>query len=381
VLEVPLSVPEIGPDEIAAVTAVLERRWLTMGPETESFEREFAALVGAEHATAVSNCTTALHLALLAVGVKPGEEVLVPTLSFVATANAVRYCGATPVFVESASENDLNLCLEDAAKKITPKTRGIIAVHHSGYAADLMALRAFAKAHGLFYIEDAAQSAGAARDGIPCGASGDLACFSFYSTKNATTAEGGMVTTRNAELAAKVKLLRSHGMTASVVDRDRGKAFGYDVVALGYNYRIDELRAALGRVQLRKLLDGNRRRGEWTARYRRGLTGVPGLVMPFAGAPGESAHHLFPVLLPEGTDRVAFAAELRARGIQSSVHYTPIHLMTYYRETQGTKEGMLPRTEAISRRELTLPLYPSLTEEQVDHVIEVVRGGLGAGRS
>jgi dTDP-4-amino-4,6-dideoxygalactose transaminase len=373
VLDVPLSVPEIGPDEIAAVTAVLERRWLTMGNETESFEREFASLVGVEHAIAVSNCTTALHLALLAVDLRPGDEVLVPTLSFVATANAVRYCDALPVFVESASENDLNFSLEDAARKVTSKTRGIIAVHHSGYAADLSGLRAFAEARRLFYIEDAAQSAGAARDGVRCGASGDLACFSFYSTKNATTAEGGMVTTRSAELAAKVKLLRSHGMTASVLDRDKGKAFGYDVVALGYNYRIDELRAALGRVQLRKLLDGNRRRGEWSRRYRRGLSGIRGLVLPFDGAPGESAHHLFPILLPEGTDRVAFAADLRSRGIQSSVHYTPIHLMTYYRQTLGTKEGQLPRTEAIAKRELTLPLYPSLTEAQVDHVIAEVR--------
>lgn len=372
VLDVPLSVPEIGPEEIAAVTRVLERRWLTMGEETEAFEREFAAIVGVPHAVAVSNCTTALHLALLAAGCRPGDEILVPTLSFVATANAVRYCGATPVFVESASEVDLNLCLEDATRKIGPRTRGIIAVHHSGYAADLDGLRALADERGLFYIEDAAQAAGAARGGTSCGASGDLACFSFYSTKNATTAEGGMVTARRADLADRVKRLRSHGMTASVVDRDRGKVFGYDVVELGYNYRMDEIRAALGRVQLGRLAAGNRRRGEWTRRYRSALSKIPGLVLPFANAPGESAYHLFPVLLPEPVDRVALAGDLRAHGIQSSVHYTPIHLMTDYRKTMGTGEGLLPRTEAIARRELTLPLYPSLTAEQVDHVTEVL---------
>jgi dTDP-4-amino-4,6-dideoxygalactose transaminase len=373
-IRIPLAIPDVGAEEIAAVTRVLERQWLTMGEETLSFEAEFAELVGAKHALAVANCTAGLHLALDALGVGPGDEVLVPSLSFVATANAVRYCGGTPVFVDLPSENDLNLSLEDAASRITPATRGIVAVHHSGHPADLTGLRALADQRGLFYVEDAAQAVGASRDGIRCGASGDIACFSFYSTKNATTGEGGMVTTGDDSLVARLRLLRSHGMTASVLDRDRGKVFGYDVVALGYNYRIDELRAALGRVQLRKLPAANARRGEIVARYRRGLAGVSGLVLPFADVPGRSAHHLMPVLIPEGRDRNEVALALRERGIQTSVHYRPIHLMTAYIEALGTGEGDLPMTERVAARELTLPLYPGLTDDMVDEVIAAVDG-------
>jgi dTDP-4-amino-4,6-dideoxygalactose transaminase len=299
---------------------------------------------------------------MVALGVGPGDEVLVPSLSFVATANAVRYCGGTPVFVEIRSPDDLTLCLDDAARKVT---------------CDLRGLRAFADRSGIFYVEDAAQSAGASRDGVACGASGDLACFSFYSTKNATTAEGGMVTAQRDDLADRIRRLRSHGMTATVLERDRGEKFGYDVVALGYNYRIDEIRAAIGRVQIRRLPASNERRRELTARYVGKLDAVPGLSVPFRAAPGRSAHHLMPVLLPPGTDRSRVAAAMRARGVQTSVHYRPIHQLTYYRETQGTGDGLLPRTEEIAARELTLPLYAALTEAQQDHVVGSLAQALG----
>lgn len=371
-IRIPLAIPDVGADEIAAVTRVLERQWLTMGEETIAFENEFAELVGARHALAVSNCTAALHLAMDAFGVSEGDEVLVPSLSFVATANAVRYCGGTPVFVDLPGEGDLNLSLEDAAAKITPRTKGIVAVHHSGHPADLTGLRALADDRGLFYVEDAAQAIGASRDGITCGTSGDVACFSFYSTKNATTAEGGMITTNDPALHERMRLLRSHGMTASVLDRDRGKVFGYDVVAVGYNYRIDELRAAIGRVQLGKLPKARERRAAIVSRYREGLSTIPGLGLPFADVPGDSAHHLMPVLVPEGRDRNEVAQALRERGIQTSVHYRPIHLMTVYLDELDTKAGDLPVTEAVAARELTLPLYPGLTDAMVDEVIAAV---------
>jgi dTDP-4-amino-4,6-dideoxygalactose transaminase len=375
-IRIPLSIPDIGEEEVEAVSRVLRRRWLTMGEETGAFEDEFARFIEVEHAVALSNCTVALHLALLALGLREGDEVIVPSLSFVATANAVRYCRAAPVFADIRSEDDPNLDPADVAGRLSPRTKGIVAVHYAGYAADMAALRHVAESRGLFLVEDAAQAAGAAGPGFRCGAAGDAACFSFYSTKNATTGEGGMLTTSNGRLAERVRLLRSHGMTATVVERDRGEKFGYDVVDLGYNYRIDEMRAAIGRVQLRRLRENNLRRRHLTARYHDALAGVDGVDLPFRGARGESAHHLLPVLLPVGVDREGVAAAMRKRGVQSSVHYRPIHLMRYYRGAQGTGEGLLPRTEAYAARELTLPLFGTMTEQQVDEVVAALRSSL-----
>ena len=374
-MNVPLAIPDIGEEEIDAVVAVLRRKWLTMGQETSAFEEEFASFVGAPHAIAVSNCTTALHLALLAFDVGPGDEVLVPSLSFVATANAVRYCGGTPVFVDVASKDDWNLSVEDAASKITPKTRGIVAVHYAGYPADVTALRSLCDERGLFFVEDAAQGIGASRDGVSCGAAGDVACFSFYSTKNATTGEGGMVTALQDDVAAKIRSLRSHGMTASVLERDTGAKFGYDVVGLGYNYRIDEMRAALGRVQLRRVTGYNERRRELTTRYREGLADLGSLSLPFANAAGTSCHHLMPTVLADGIDRNDVASAMRERGVQTSVHYRPIHQMTAYEGALPTP--VAPLTEAIAAQELTLPLYPTMSDEQHAYVMEMLHDVLG----
>jgi dTDP-4-amino-4,6-dideoxygalactose transaminase len=367
---IPLSIPEIGEEEIEAVAAVIRRRWLTMGNETAAFEKEFALMTEAASAIAVSNCTVALHLALLAVGVKPGDEVIVPSLTFVATANAVLYCGATPVFADIRGAHDLNIDPADVKAKITDRTRCVVAVHHSGYSADMPLLRKICDEAGIFLLEDAAQAAGAGGDGWRCGSSGDIGCFSLYSTKNITTGEGGMITTNNPELSDRMMLLRSHGMTASVLDRDSGKKFGYDVVDLGYNYRMDELRAAIGRVQLGRLDAANRRRHELTRMYHERLIEFPDLALPFLDAGGQPSCHLLPVILPARLDRNTVAETMRDRGIQTSVHYKPIHLMTYYREVRGCVEGTLPITEDVASRELTLPLFATMTDEQVGLVCD-----------
>lgn len=369
---IPLSIPEIGEEEVEAVAAVIRRRWLTMGEETAAFEEEFAEMAGAKSAIAVSNCTVALHLALLAVGVKPGDEVIVPSLTFVATANAVLYCGATPVFADIRGAHDLNIDPADVKAKITDRTRCVVAVHHSGYSADMPLLRKICDESGIFLLEDAAQAAGAGGDGWRCGSSGDIGCFSLYSTKNITTGEGGMITTNNPELSDRMMLLRSHGMTASVLDRDSGKKFGYDVVDLGYNYRIDELRAAIGRVQLGRLDAANRRRRELTLRYHRRLARFPELSLPFLGASGQPSCHLLPVILPPRLERNAVAESMRDRGVQTSVHYKPVHLMSYYLETQGCGDGMLPITEDVAARELTLPLFATMSDMQVDFVCDTL---------
>lgn len=369
---IPLSVPDIGEEEIDAVATVIRRRWLTMGEETANFESEFADFVDAKHAVAVSNCTVALHLALLAMDVKAGDEVIVPSLSFAATANAVLYCGAAPVFADICGPHSLNIDPEDVRSKITEKTRGIIPVHHSGYSADMTAIRQISQEHGLFVIEDAAQAAGSSGPAGTCGSVGDASCFSFYSTKNMTTAEGGMLTTNSDEIAEKARLLRSHAITASVLERDTGKKFGYDIIDLGYNYRMDEIRASIGRVQLRRLKAGNERRAELTGLYHQRLGESGSYDLPFVATDGTSSCHLLPVLLPPGIDRDGIANAMRERKIQTSVHYKPIHLLDYYRRVHGTTENSLPRTEQAAGRELTMPLFASMSDAQVDRVCSVL---------
>ena len=376
---IPLADVDLGPDEEAAVLAVLRRRWLSMGEVTAAFEAEFATLTGTPYALAVTNCTAALHLAGLALGWGPGDEVIVPSLTFVATANAVRYCGATPVFADVTGLDDFNLSAEDVAARITPRTRAIIVVHYAGHAADMPALLALAAHHGLDVVEDVAHAPGASLDGRALGTWGRVGCFSFFANKNMTTGEGGMVTTADDELAARLRLLRSHGMTSLTWDRHRGHAFSYDVVAPGYNYRLDEVRAAIGRVQLGKLAAANERRRALDKLYRALLPAAAAdLGLPFGAARGVAACHLRPVLLPVGADRPRFMAAMKARGIQTSIHYPPVHLFSYYRDLGNG--AALPITEAIGAREVTLPLFPAMTPADVETVVAAVAEALAEAR-
>lgn len=385
VWRIPLADVDLGPEEEAAVLDVLRRGWLSMGEVTAEFEAEFAALTGARHALAVTNCTAALHLAGLALGWEPGDEVIVPSLTFVATANAVRYTGATPIFADIISESDFSLSAEDVAERITPRTKAIIVVHYAGHAADMPTIMALAERHGLAVVEDVAHAPGADLDGRATGTWGDIGCFSFFANKNMTTGEGGMVTTNDDELAARLRLLRSHGMTSLTWDRHKGHAWSYDVVAPGYNYRIDEVRAAIGRVQLAKVTAANQRRRALDALYRELLPAVvPELGVPYATTRGTPACHLRPVLLPEGADRRRFMDEMKARGIQTSIHYPPIHRFSYYQDMTGG--ATLPLTELVGAREVTLPLYPALTTADVESVVAAVAEALdaasdGVGRS
>jgi len=374
---IPLADVDLGPEEEAAVLDVLRRGWLSMGEVTAAFEAEFAALTGARHALAVTNCTAALHLAGLALGWGPGDEVIVPSLTFVATANAVRYTGATPVFADITGESDFSLSAQDAAERITPRTKAIIVVHYAGHAADMGAILALAERHGLAVVEDVAHAPGADLDGRALGTWGNIGCFSFFANKNMTTGEGGMVTTDDDELAARLRLLRSHGMTSLTWDRHKGHAWSYDVVAPGYNYRIDEVRAAIGRVQLAKVTAANKRRRALDALYRELLPAVvPELGVPYAATRGTPACHLRPVLLPSGADRRRFMDEMKARGIQTSIHYPPIHRFSYYRDAAGA--ATLPLTDLVGEREVTLPLYPALTTADVESVAAAVAEALDA---
>jgi dTDP-4-amino-4,6-dideoxygalactose transaminase len=374
--QVPLADVVLGSEEIEAVTQVLKSGWLSMGPKTEEFEQRFAQFLGIKHAIAVANGTAALHLACEASGLKEGDEVLCPALSFVATANAILYTGARPVFIDITGPHDLNLSVADAATKVTDLTRAIMVVHYGGYPCDLDGVRGLAAKYGLKIIEDCAHAPGAvyhSQEGPRMvGTLGDAGCFSFFANKNLTTGEGGMVITNNDQLAEKMRILRSHGMTTLTWDRHRGHSFSYDVVSRGYNYRLDEMRAALGIVQLRKVKAGNIKRREIILTYREKLKNVQFIEIPFLGVPEGSTHHLFPVLLRDGARRADFMARLAGQGIQTSIHYPPIHRFSSYLSILPF-DHRLPVTEEVCSREVTLPLFPHMSEDQLSQVIQAVK--------
>lgn len=375
--KIPLFDLDYGPEEEQAVLDVLRSRWLTLGEVTQRFETAFAESCGVKHAVAVSNGTVALHLACLGADIGPGDEVIVPALTFVATAACVRYVGATPIFADVTSPGDLTLSAESVEALSTPRTRAIIVMHYAGYACDMDAFYALAEKHNLKLIEDAAHAPGAERDGRRAGSWGNVAAFSFFSNKNLATGEGGMLTTDDDEVAAKLRRLRSHGMTTLTWDRHRGHAWSYDVTDLGYNYRPSEVLSALGLVQLSKLEASNQRRRELTTVYHELLAElVPQVGLPFAGKQAGAACHILPVLLPEGTHRPDFMDAMKTRGIQTSIHYPPIPEFSAYRATSGGMDG-LPVTRAVSKREVTLPLYARMSLDDVRVVVQSVQESLG----
>ncbi len=372
---IPLADVDFDHEELEAVEAVLRSKWLTMGEITQQFERDFSEFTAIEHSVAVSNCTAGLHLAMVVLGVGEGDEVIVPSLSFVATANAVRYTGATPVFADIGGSEDLDISVVSIESRITPRTKVIMVMHYGGYACDMEAIVGLARERGLFVVEDAAHAAGSSLKGRHLGGWGDIGCFSFFPNKNMTTAEGGIAATNDEELAHKMRLLRSHGMTTITWDRHKGHAWSYDVVELGYNYRIDEIRSALGVAQLKKLRKNNMIRRLLTEEYWRVLgEEVPAVRLPFWRHRGESACHLMAVLLPEGTDRTMVMERMKQRGIQTSIHYPPIHQFSYYQRQGGGQS--LEITENVAKCELTLPLFPGMEAADVREVVDGLREAL-----
>ena len=382
--KIPLTDLKLGKEEVAAVAAVLRSGWLSMGPKTAEFEQRLQEFLGVKHAFAVANGTAALHLACESLGLKEGDEVLCPALTFVATANAILYTGARPVFIDINGPHDLNLSVADAAAKVTERTRAIMVLHYGGYPCDLDGVRALAAKYNLKIIEDCAHAPGAvypSPDGPQMvGTIGDVGCFSFFANKNMTTGEGGMVVTGDAGLAEKIRIRRSHGMTTLTWDRHKGHSFSYDVVARGYNYRLDEMRAALGLMQLQKLKERNNQRRRLTSAYHERLRDLPQLELPFLQAPTGSAYHLLPILLKGRIKRPEFMASLAKQGIQSSVHYPPIHCFSHYRQMWPPLfQHNLPITEEVASREVSLPLYPTMSMAQLKHVVKSIGSFLAPG--
>lgn len=363
--KIPLSDLDYGFEEQAAVARVLQSKWLTMGEEVERFEKEFAEHLGVSHAVAVTNGSAALHLALQALGIGPGDEIIQPAINFVAAGNMTIACGAKPVFADIANLGEPTIDPEDVEKLITPFTKAIVVMHYGGYLCRMAEIKEICRTRGIAIVEDACHAVGAQT----VGNMSDIACFSFFSNKNLAVGEGGMVTTNSDELAQKVRLLRSHGMTTLTWDRFRGHASTYDVAMHGYNYRLDEMRAALGRVQLAKLDKGNARRKKLVELYRQKLSGLTGWIIPFNGYTGGSAYHLMVALAPDESERSRVMAALTNARIQCSLHYPCIPDFTAFK---AFRQGSLQKSRAFAKRAITLPLYPGMSEEQVEEICAVL---------
>jgi dTDP-4-amino-4,6-dideoxygalactose transaminase len=367
---VPLSDLVVDETLLAAAHDAVASGWWSMGPRVAEFEQAFAESTGAGQAIAVSSGTSALHLALVALGLGPGEEAVLPSLNFVAAANTIAHTGATPVFCDVRGPRDLNLDPEDLEAAISPATRALVVLHYGGHPCDMAAVLDVAERHGLVVIEDAAHAPGATWQGRSCGTIGRVGCFSFFSNKNMPIGEGGMIVTDDDELAARIRLLRSHGMTTLTWDRHRGHASSYDVVETGFNFRLDEIRAAIGLVQLGRLAAENEARASVVDRYRARLSGQMGIVVPFDGLDGNvPSNHLAVIVVPEGRGDDVRAA-LRAERIQTSMHYPPIHRFTAYADRGRRRE--LPVTDDLADRLITLPLYGHLSDAEVDLVADAV---------
>jgi dTDP-4-amino-4,6-dideoxygalactose transaminase len=361
-----LAAPVLGEPEKRALAEVIDSQWLTMGERVRRFEQVFADLHEVEDAVAVNSGTAALQVCLATFDIGPGMEVLVPSMSFVATAAAVVHLGATPVFVDVESVERPHMSIDDARRRITERTRAVMIMHYGGFQMDTAAWRALADDHGLLLFEDAAHVAGL----VGTGSVSDAAAFSFFTNKNLTTAEGGMVVVRDADRRQRARLLRTHGMTANSLDRSRGRAVGYDVVECGHNFRMDELRGALGLAQIERLVGWNQVRRELMAHYRPELhRRAPQVRVPFAPEHRTSGH-IMAVLLPDGCDRTAVMGAMRAAGVQTSVHYPPIHQFDYYRRSHGRIS--LPNSERFGERQLTLPLHPALNAGDVERVVSAL---------
>lgn len=358
-------------DDVEAVAAVLRSDWLTCGPKVGEFERAVAGVVGAREAVAVSSGTAALHAAVFALGVGPGDEVIVPPMTFAATANCVVYQGGTPVFADVEPDT---LLLDPAAvaRRITPRTKAIIAVDYAGQPCRYDELRGLAERHGLALVADGCHALGASYKGKPVGSLARITAFSFHPVKHVATGEGGMATTDDAELANRMRLFRNHGVTTDHRQREAAGSWFYEMTDLGYNYRITDIQCALGVSQLRKLPAWLERRRQIAARYDAAFAATPG-VRPLAVRPDAGhAYHLYVIRLTGGDRGRAFAA-LRAAGIGANVHYIPVHLHPYYRRRFGTGPGLCPVAESAYEQIVSLPMFPRMTDADVDRVVRAVR--------
>ena len=362
----------IDDDDVAAVVEVLRSDWLTTGPKVEEFERALAAFTGAAHAVVIANGTAALHAAMAALGIGPGDEVIVPAITFVATANCVVYQGGTPVFADIEPDT-LLIDPADVERRITPRTKAIIAVDYAGQPCDYRALRALAQKHGIALVADACHALGGSRDGTPVGALADLSTFSFHPVKPIATGEGGAIVTDDGGLAAKMRVFRGHGIVSDFRQREKLGSWAYEMTSLGFNYRLSDIQCALGITQLRKLPRWIARRQEIARRYDEAFRNHAA-VEPLASRGGVShGYHLYVVRVRPPLDRAGMFSALRAEGILVNVHYSPVYLHPFYRERFGFSPGLCPNAEAGYAQILSLPIFPTMSDRDADDVIAAIR--------
>jgi dTDP-4-amino-4,6-dideoxygalactose transaminase len=377
----PYNLPDISDSEIEAVVEALKSGWLAPGPRVKAFEEEFAKLAGTKHAIALDSATAGMHVALVAMDIGPGDEVITTPTTFAASVNVIIHAGAIPVLADIRIDD---YCIDPEAveRAITARTKAILPVHHGGSACRMAEILAIARKHDLRIVEDAAHGLGTHIDGRHIGAVGDATVFSFYPTKNVTSGRGGMLTTNDDELAARCRLLSLHGMSNDAWDRytERG-SWAYQVRAAGYNYTMSDFQAALGHAQFRRLDEFQRRRTEIAAEFNGRLAALPELVLPIERDGSTHAWHLYVVRLrPDALtiDRDQFIIEMKERGIGTSVHFIPIHHHPYYRETYGWAPGDFPAADEAFKTMVSLPLYTRMDEGAVDRVVtaveDIVRG-------
>lgn len=364
--KIPLFQLNFGEEEIQAVSNTIRSKWISTGPRCEELEQLFVEMLDVKYAVSLSNCTDALHLACLLCELQPGDEVLCPSLTFAASVNCIRYVGATPIFCDIVGLDHINIDPADIKKKITSKTKAIIVVHMAGFPARMDEIMSIAAEYNLKVIEDACHGPLSEYRGKKLGTIGDIGTFSFFSNKNISTGEGGMLITNNEKMATTARSLRSHGMTTMSYQRAQGHATAYDIIDLGYNFRMDDIRASIGCIQMKKLQVDLEKRIHVRSKYIEELSKVKGLIIPFVNNSEFVSNYIMPIVLTNSTKekRDEVRDKLHSAGIQTSVHYPAVHHFSIYKKYTA----ILPKTEYVTDNEITLPMYADLTNEQIEYI-------------
>jgi dTDP-4-amino-4,6-dideoxygalactose transaminase len=365
--KIPLFQLNFGEEEITAATETIRSKWISTGPCCDELEAIFENMLNVNYALSVSNCTGALHLACIACGITEGDEVICPSLTFAASVNCIKYVGATPVFCDIKSIEDINIDPHKIEKLITNKTKAIVVVHMAGFPAEMNSIMAIAKKYNLKVIEDACHGPLSEYKGKKLGSIGDVGCFSFFSNKNISTGEGGMLVSNNKEIADRARLLRSHGMTTLSYQRAKGHATSYDIVDLGYNYRMDDIRASIAVVQMKKLPVDLDKRIHVRQSYVEKLAKVKGIAVPFYNNKEYVSNYIMPVVLTDSNveKRDSVRGKMHEAGIQTSIHYPAVHRFSIYKD----RGAVLPLTEYVSDNEITLPMFAALSDKDIDYIV------------
>jgi len=371
-MKVPYFIPWINNDDKKSILKSLENRWLTGGPLLKKFENKTGKFIGTEYAIGVSNATSALHLSLLSLGIGSGDEVILPTLTFAATENAVLYCKAKPVLAD-IDPNTFNILPHEITKKITKRTKAILVVHYGGQSCDMNKILKIAKKYKLHIVEDCAHAFGSTYEGKKCGSIGKTGCFSFYPTKIITTGEGGMITTNQENLKKKITILRSQGVSVDPLDREKKKSWHYDVIDLGFNYRLDEIRSSLGLSQIKRVNKINELRIKIAQKYNKRIKKIKGLTIPLTSPNRNHIYHLYTLKIENDyhLSRDELIQKFQKKGIGYSIQYTPLHLMSYNKNRFN--KNLFPNADKIKDKIISLPIFPRMINKQIDYVLSALK--------